>query len=52
MKPTVIVNSQQFQLTITRLSHQLIENHNDFSNSAIIGLQPRGIYLANRKTND
>ena len=48
MKPTVIVNSQQFQLTITRLSHQLIENHNDFSNSAIIGLQPRGIYLANR----
>ena len=48
MKPTVIVNSQQFQLTITRLSHQLIENHNDFSDSAIIGLQPRGIYLANR----
>ena len=48
MKPIVIVNSQQFQLTITRLSHQLIENHNDFSNSAIIGLQPRGIYLANR----
>lgn len=48
MKPSVIVNSKQFQLTIKRLCYQLIENHNDFSNSAIIGLQPRGIYLANR----
>lgn len=51
MKPTVIVNSKQFQLTINRLCYQLIENHNDFSNSAIIGLQPRGIYLANRLQN-
>jgi pyrimidine operon attenuation protein/uracil phosphoribosyltransferase len=26
----------------------LIENHDDFSHSAIIGLQPRGIYLVKR----
>ena len=27
---------------------QLIENHNDFSNTVLIGLQPRGVFLANR----
>ena len=26
----------------------MIENHDDFSNSALIGLQPRGIHLARR----
>ncbi|HAA00755.1 MAG TPA: bifunctional pyr operon transcriptional regulator/uracil phosphoribosyltransferase PyrR [Flavobacteriales bacterium] len=48
MKPVTIVNTQLFSLLINRLCHQLIENHKDFSESAIIGLQPRGIYLANR----
>lgn len=36
------------QITIERLTHQLIENHDDFSNTAIIGLQPRGIFLSDR----
>jgi len=35
-------------VTVKRLCHQLIEVHNDFSNTVIIGLQPRGIYLAHR----
>ena len=35
-------------MTVKRLCHQLIEVHNDFSNTVIIGLQPRGIYLAHR----
>ena len=48
MTTEIILNSRQFELTINRLCFQLIENHNDFCNSAIIGLQPRGIYLANR----
>lgn len=48
MEPSIILNQVQFELTINRLCFQLIENHNDFSNSAIIGIQPRGIYLANR----
>ena len=26
----------------------MIENHDDFSNSVIIGMQPRGIFVANR----
>jgi pyrimidine operon attenuation protein/uracil phosphoribosyltransferase len=48
MKPVTIINSKQFHLTLTRLCYQLIENHNSFKNSVLIGLQPRGIYLAHR----
>ena len=48
MEPIVIINSRSFELTIKRLCFQIIENHNDFSNTAIIGLQPRGIFLAGR----
>ncbi|MBS1637594.1 MAG: bifunctional pyr operon transcriptional regulator/uracil phosphoribosyltransferase PyrR [Bacteroidetes bacterium] len=48
MKPKVLLENKQLEVTLTRLCHQLIEVHNDFSNSVIIGLQPRGIYLAHR----
>lgn len=48
MKPKIILDSKQFEITITRLCYQLIEVHNDFSDSVIIGLQPRGILLAKR----
>lgn len=48
MKAQVIVQKDLFALILKRLCYQLIENHNDFSDSVLIGLQPRGIYLANR----
>jgi pyrimidine operon attenuation protein/uracil phosphoribosyltransferase len=48
VQPKVILEGKQFEVTILRLCHQLIEIHNDFKDSVIIGLQPRGIYLANR----
>lgn len=48
MKPKIILEKDQFDITIKRLCHQLIEIHNDFTNSALIGLQPRGIFLAHR----
>lgn len=44
----IILNSKHFELTITRLCYQLIENHNDFSNTVLIGLQPRGVNLLTR----
>ena len=31
-----------------RLSHELIESHNDFSNTVLVGLQPRGIHVVTR----
>ncbi len=48
MKPKVLLEKNQFDVTIKRLCHQLIEVHDDFKNSAIIGLQPRGVFLADR----
>jgi pyrimidine operon attenuation protein/uracil phosphoribosyltransferase len=48
MKPRIILDSSKFSLTIDRLCHQLIEQHQDFSHSCIIGVQPRGIFLAER----
>ncbi len=48
METQVILNAKQFNLTLQRLCRQLIENHNDFSNTVLIGLQPRGIRVLNR----
>lgn len=43
-----LLSTKKFQITIRRLCYQLIENHDDFNDSVIIGVQPRGIYLAQR----
>lgn len=48
METQVILNSKHFELTINRLCYQLIEIHNDFSDTVLIGLQPRGINLLTR----
>lgn len=48
MEKQVILNSRHFELTINRLCYQLIENHNDFSETVLIGLQPRGINVLTR----
>ena len=42
----LLINPLQFRLTLDRLAHQLVEEHGDFSESALIGIQPRGIHLA------
>ncbi len=44
----LILSEKQMGITIQRMCHQLVENHDDFSNSCIIGLQPRGVFLSNR----
>ncbi len=48
MKPKIILEGELLEITITRLCYQLIEVHDDFKHSAIIGLQPRGVFLAKR----
>lgn len=48
MEKQIILNKRHIELTIKRLCYQLIESHNDFSNSIIIGLQPRGIHVVTR----
>lgn len=52
MRPKILLEKLQFDVTIKRLCHQLIEVHDDFSQTVIIGLQPRGIYLARRIQNE
>jgi pyrimidine operon attenuation protein / uracil phosphoribosyltransferase len=44
----LIFNSFHLNITVSRLCQQLIENHNNFEESVILGLQPRGIFLAER----
>ncbi len=48
MQRRLIFDSQVLAVTIRRLCHQLIENHGNFDETVILGLQPRGILLANR----
>lgn len=48
MSKKILLNAKEIKIILHRLVCQLIENHNDFSNTVLIGLQPRGIYLAKR----
>ena len=44
----VLLDSKQIDILLHRLSCQLIEKHSDFSDTVLIGIQPRGIYVLNR----
>lgn len=46
MRAKTILNQKHLDLTINRLCYQLIENHDDFSNTVIIGMQPRGVHVS------
>jgi pyrimidine operon attenuation protein/uracil phosphoribosyltransferase len=48
MEKQIILNTRHFELTLNRLCYELIETHNDFSNTVLIGLQPRGINVVAR----
>ena len=48
MSQKVLLNSKEVNIILHRLACQLIENHNTFEDTVLIGLQPRGIFLANR----
>lgn len=43
-----LLDGQLLDITLSRLSQELIENHGDFSESVILGLQPKGIFVAER----
>ena len=48
MSQKVLLTSKEVHIILHRLACQLIENHLDFSNTILIGLQPRGKFLAER----
>lgn len=48
MQKRLILDGPLLEITVSRLCQQLIENHQDFSNTVLLGLQPRGVFLAER----
>lgn len=48
MAQKILLNSKDIHIILHRLACQLLENHIDFSNTVLVGLQPRGTFLANR----
>ncbi|MFK7003637.1 MULTISPECIES: bifunctional pyr operon transcriptional regulator/uracil phosphoribosyltransferase PyrR [Flavobacterium] len=48
MSHKTLLTSKEVNIILHRLACQLIENHLDFSQTVLIGIQPRGTYLAKR----
>ena len=42
MNKTILLDDKQLRISIDRLACQLTENHNDFKDTVLVGLQPRG----------
>ena len=42
MSKKIILNNDQLNLSLDRLACQLTENHDDFKDTVLVGLQPRG----------
>ncbi len=48
MAKRIILDNELLQITLDRLCQQLIENHDQFQESVILALQPRGIIVGER----
>jgi pyrimidine operon attenuation protein/uracil phosphoribosyltransferase len=48
MNKRLIISAPVLDITLKRLCHQLIENHGEFTETVLIGLQPRGPFFAGR----
>lgn len=51
MPQRLLLNAHQMDILLNRLTCQLIENHFDFSETVLIGLQPRGYFVLDRLLN-
>ena len=47
-KKRLILNQPLLDITLKRLCQEIIENHGPLEDTVLIGLQPRGILLAER----
>ena len=48
MSQKVLLTSKEVNIILHRLACQLVEKHLDFSDTILVGIQPRGIFLARR----
>ena len=51
MSQKVLLTSKEVNIILHRLACQLIEKHLDFSDAILVGIQPRGTFLAQRLKN-
>jgi pyrimidine operon attenuation protein/uracil phosphoribosyltransferase len=51
MSQKILLTAKEVNIILHRLACQLIEKHLDFSDTVLIGLQPRGRYVAQRIKN-
>ncbi|WP_040670794.1 bifunctional pyr operon transcriptional regulator/uracil phosphoribosyltransferase PyrR [Nitritalea halalkaliphila] len=52
MQKRLILHEKRLALTLKRFCYQLIENHDDFENTVLLGLQPRGVVVLDRLVQD
>lgn len=43
-----LISEQQLPSIVKRLAHQILETYPNLTNTVIVGLQPRGVYLSDR----
>ncbi len=48
MAKKTLLDEKEMFIILHRLACQLIENHHDFSDTILIGIQPRGVFFADR----
>ena len=51
MSQKVLLSSKEIHIILHRLACQLLEKHLDFKNTVLVGIQPRGIHVAQRLAN-
>ena len=51
MSKHMLFNHSQVNICLERLAYQLHENHSDFSETVLVGLQPRGKFLSENIVN-
>ena len=51
MGKSILLNEKQLEISLDRLACQLTENHSDFKNTVLVGLQPRGVELCDKIVN-
>jgi len=48
MSQKILLSAKEIEIILHRLACQLIENHQNFEETVLVGIQPRGIFLAER----
>ena len=48
MPKKILLDSKKIEIILRRLVYELIENHKDFDETVLLGLQPRGIFFIDK----